>query len=131
MHKFVFMSLLAVVSNHAVADLEQIGGYGETTIYTDPATIHREGNIVKMWNVYNYHSEKLGPKGSMYLSMDQQEEFDCVEKKMRVLYFSYRSGNLGEGDPVYSKSYTEDLRWDPIEPDSRGEYLLKLACGKK
>ena len=50
---------------------------------------------------------------------------------MRVLYFSYRSGNLGEGDPVYSKSYTEDLRWDPIEPDSRGEYLLKLACGKK
>jgi Surface-adhesin protein E len=131
MLKSILMLLLAVVSNQAMAELEHIGGYEGITIYTEPSYIQKEGNRVKMWNVYNYHSAQRGPGGKTYLSVDQQEEFDCKERMMRVLYFSYRSENLGQGEPVYSKSFTEDTRWDPIEPDSKGEYLLKLACDKQ
>jgi hypothetical protein len=131
MRKLVLMLLLAVVSNHAMAELKEIGGYGGLTIYTDPSNINKEDNIVRMWNVYNYYTAQHGPGGRMYSSIEQQEEFDCGEKKMRTLYFSYRSGNMGEGEPVYSKSYSNDIRWDPIEPDSKGEHLLKYACGKK
>jgi Surface-adhesin protein E len=131
MRKLVLMLFLSVMSNHAMAELEQIGGYGGLTIYTDPSNINKEGNIVRMWNVYNYYTAKRGPGGRMYLSIDQQEEFDCGEKKIRTLYFSYRSGNMGEGEPVYSKSFSQDIRWDPIEPDSKSEYLLKYVCDKK
>jgi Surface-adhesin protein E len=130
MRKLVLMLFLSVMSNHAMAELEQIGGYGGLTIYTDPSNINKEGNIVRMWNVYNYYTAKSGPGGKMYLSIDQQEEFDCEERKMRTLYFSYRSENKGEGEPVYSKSFSGDIRWDPIEPDSKSEYLFKYACGK-
>ena len=131
MLKLILMLLLAAVSNQAMAELVLIGGYGGLSIYTDPSNLQKEGNKVKMWNVYNYYTAQHGPEGGVYLSIDQQEEFDCKEKQMRVLYFSYRSGNLGEGEPVYSKSFSEDIRWDPVEPDSKGEYLLKIACSKK
>ena len=131
MLKLILMLLLVGVSNQAMAELVLIGGYGGVSIYTDPANLQQDGNKVKMWNVYNYFTAQRGPEGAMYMSIDQQEEFDCKEKQMRVLYFSYRSGKLGEGEPVYSKSFTEDIRWDPVEPDSKGEYLLKIACAKK
>jgi hypothetical protein len=131
MLKLILMLLLAVVSDQAMAELEQIGGYEGITIYTEPSYLQREGDKVKMWNVYNYYTAQRGPEGKMYLSIDQQEEFNCKERLMRVLYFSYRAGNLGQGEPVYSKSFSEDVRWDPIEPGSKGEYLLKLACAQK
>jgi len=130
MRRFLLMLLLAVVSTDAMAELVQIGGYGGFSIYTDPSNIHKDGSIVRMWNVYNYVTVQRGPGGKTYSSMEQQEEFDCREKQMRTLYFAYRSGNMGEGEPVYSKSYPDGLRWDAVEPDSKGEHLLKFACGE-
>lgn len=131
MRKTILMLLLTGMSSNAMAELVQIGGYGALAIYTDPSNIHKEGDIVRMWNVYNYHIAQRGPGGRVYLSVDEQEEFDCKEKQMRILYFSYRAGNMGEGEPVYSKSFSDDIRWDPIEPDSKGERLLLFACSEK
>jgi hypothetical protein len=131
MRKTILMLLLAGMSSNAMAELVEIGGYGGLTIYTDPSNIHKEGNMVRMWNVYNYYTAQRGPGGGIYSSIEQQEEFDCREKKMRTLYFSYRSGSMGEGEPVYSKSFSDDTRWDSIEPDSKGERLLIFACREK
>ena len=131
MRKIILMLLLAVASNNATAELVQIGGYGRYAIYTDLSNIHRDGDIVKMWNVYNYNTFQSGEGGRMYLSVEEQEEFDCAAKRMRILYFAYRSGNMGQGEPVYSKSFSDDIRWDPIEPDSTGEHLFKFACDRK
>ena len=130
MRKMIFMMLLIAVSSNAIAEWLQIGGYGGLAIYTDPSNIIKEGNIVRMWNVYNYTVAQRGSDGKVYLSVEEQEEFDCKEKQMRNLYFSYRSGNMGEGEPVYSKSFSSDIRWDPIEPNSTGEHLLKFACSQ-
>jgi Surface-adhesin protein E len=131
MRKLVLMMLLAVVSNHAMAELVPIGGYGGLTIYTDPSNINKDGDIVRMWNVYNYYTAQRGVGGMIYSSIEQQEEFDCAERKMRTLYFSYRSGNMGQGEPVYSKSFSDDTKWDSIEPGSKGERLLLFACSEK
>jgi len=130
MRKMILMMLLATVNNNAMAEWVQIGGYGGVAIYTDPSNIIKEGNIVRMWNVYNYNVAQRGSGGKVYLSVEEQEQFDCKEKQMRSLYFSYRSGNMGEGEPVYSKSFSSDIKWDPIEPNSTGEHLFKFACSK-
>lgn len=67
----------------------------------------------------------------MYLSEEEQVEFDCEKEQMRTLYFSYRSGNMGEGELVKFISYSNDIKWDSIEPDSTGAQLWKYACDKK
>lgn len=53
MHKAILMILLAVVSSSAVAEWVQFGGNETITIYVDPATIHKAGNMVKMWFLYD------------------------------------------------------------------------------
>jgi hypothetical protein len=133
MRKVILTLLLFVVSGSAMAEWVQIGGYGEAAIYTDPSNIQTEGNIVRMWVLHNYHMAQRGAGGKIYLSVDEQDEFDCKEKQMRSLYFSYHSGNMGEGESVYSNSISNNnrSRWDPIEPDSTAEHLLKYACGVK
>jgi hypothetical protein len=131
MRKVILMLLLAGVSRSAMAEWVQIGGNGGLSIYTDPSNIHREGNIVRMWNLYNHNIAQRGAGGKTYLSAEEQEEFDCEERKMRSLYFSYHPGNMGEGDSIYSSSLSNDSKWDPIEPGSTGERLLKYACGIK
>jgi hypothetical protein len=131
MYKAILIMLLSIVSSSAKAEWVQIGGYGGVSIYTDPSNINSQGDIVRMWNVYNYHTAQHLTGGEMYLSIEQQEEFNCKGRQMRTLYYAYRSGNLGEGDPVYTKSLSNDVRWDPVEPDSAGDNLWKYACGKK
>jgi hypothetical protein len=129
----ILMLLLFVVSSGAMAEWVQIGGYGGAAIYTDSSNIQKEGNIVRMWILHNYYIAQRGAGGKMYLSVDEQDEFDCKEKQMRSLYFSYHSGNMGGGESVYSNSISNNnsSRWDPVEPDSTGEHLLKYACGIK
>ena len=131
MRKVILMLLLACASSSAMAEWVQIGGYGGISIYTDPTNIHKEGNIVRMWNLYNHNIAQREAGGKMYLSAEQQEEFDCKEKRMRSLYFSYHPGRMGEGDSIYSNSLSDNSKWDPIEPGSTGEQLLKYACGIK
>lgn len=131
MRKVILMLLLVCVSRNAMAEWVQIGGYGGLSIYTDLSNIHKEDNIVSMWNLYNYRMAQRGEEGKMYLSVEEQQEFDCKEKQMRSLYYSYHPGNMGEGESVYSNSLSNNIRWDPIEPNSTGEHLLKYACGIK
>jgi hypothetical protein len=127
----VILLLLAVVSSNAMAELVQIGGHGGLAIYTDPSSFHKEGNIARMWNVYNYNMARREAGGKLYLSEEEQVEFDCAEEQMRTLYFSYRSGNMGEGELVKFDSNSDNIKWDPIEPGSTGALLWKYACGKK
>jgi hypothetical protein len=131
MRKVTLIFLLTIVSGNAIAELIQIGGHGGQAIYTDPSSFHKEGNIARMWNVYNYNNARRGAGGKMYLSEEEQVEFDCEKEQMRTLYFSYRSGNMGEGELVKFISYSNDIKWDSIEPDSTGAQLWKYACDKK
>jgi hypothetical protein len=127
----VILLLLAVVSSNAMAELVQIGGHGGLAIYTDLSSFHKEGNIARMWNVYNYNMARRDAGGKLYLSEEEQVEFDCAEEQMRTLYFSYRSGNMGEGELVKFNSNSDNIKWDPIEPGSTDALLWKYACGKK
>jgi len=130
MRKVILITLLAFASGNAMAEWAQIGGYGRFSIYTDPTNIQRDGKIVTMWNVSNYNVVQSA-EGKNYLSVEEQDEFDCDRKKMRIMYFAYRSGQMGEGEPVYSKSFSSDTKWDPVEPDTTSERIYKFACSGK
>ena len=98
------------------------------TVYVDPDTIQREGNLVKMWSLIDYKKTEIIP-GDSLLSIRRQNEYDCTEERTRMLASMWFSGNMGSGRVVHSDS--DEGEWKPVAPGSASEGLLKIACGKE
>jgi hypothetical protein len=99
-----------------------------TTIYVDPDTIRRKGNMVKMWRLSDFKTIQPGA-GTPFLSSKSQSECDCVEERSRMLAFTWFFGNMGSGKVVYANS--DEGKWEPVEPESIAEAMWKVACAKK
>ena len=130
---FNLMEPLTVVSSGAAAGWIAVS-VNETvgvTAYAGPATIRRAGDMVKMWDLLDLKTAQQGSGNlrNSYLSSKTQHEYDCKEKRVRQLYFSWHSGNMGNGELVFSNS--EPVPWNPVSPGSILEYLWKIACGKR
>jgi hypothetical protein len=125
--------LLAVVSSNAMAEWGagwvRVGNSGgDMTPYANPATIIRDGDIVKVWYLYDFKNVQEGA-GDRYMSSTFQGEYDCKEVKGRVLAYTWYSENMGGGNVIYTE--TSPANWSPVFPGSVEEAVLKYACGKK
>ncbi|MGC2048403.1 MAG: surface-adhesin E family protein, partial [Gallionella sp.] len=82
--KKLFMTLiLALVSTSAFAQWIKVGEDDESTIYTDPSTIRKKGDLIKIWSLYDFKKAQ-NMSGKTYLSMEKQYEFDCVKGQSRL-----------------------------------------------
>ena len=128
--KAILMLLLAVVSKNTMAEWERIGNAndGNSTEYADPSTILRDGHLVRMWGLSDYKSAETVAT-YLFLSVRLQNEYDCNDRQIRPLSYSFHSGNMGKGVVVYA--YSEPFDSIPISPDSLSETLWKIACGKR
>jgi len=132
MRKFILLMLLAAVSSSAMAEWAAVDAAsdGTFTIYTDLATMRKAGNRVKMWGLIDYKTARnVFTNGMPYMSIKEQEEYDCKEEQTRTLYADFKSGNMGAGEVVHIDS--NPGKWAPIEPGSTIESLWKIACGKQ
>lgn len=128
MRKAILMVFLAVVSSSAAAKLVEIGSDETITIYADPTTIRKVGNKVIMWEVGDFKTaNKSG--GKSFVSMKKQQEYDCKEKQIRTLHIILYSDNMGKGEVVHTVNKPRD--WEPVAPNSYGEFLWRTACGKR
>jgi hypothetical protein len=125
------MTLLVLSSGPAYADWVEVdssnsnGGY---SAHIDPNTIRRQGDLVKLWYLFDYKTTQTIRQGS-FLSMRAQGQFDCAEERFRVLALMYSSGNMGRGNTVYND--IDEGKWGPVAPKSIGEALWEVACGKE
>jgi len=124
------MMLLAVVNSSAIAEWVKVGDNdAETaTVYIDPATIRKDGSKAKMWRLFDFKRAEAS-FGDPYRSMMSEADYDCNEKQQRILTVSLRSGNMGEGELVFSTSDPD--KWLPVQPESVSETLWQIACGKR
>ena len=97
-------------------------------VYVDPATLRRNGSLVKMWQLYDYKTVQT-VAGDSLLSMKRFNEYDCTEDRTRMLGYTWFSGNMGNGNVVYST--TEQLPWEPVVLRTINRTLWKVACEKK
>ena len=97
-------------------------------VFVDPATIRRNGNLAKMWQLYDYKTVQT-VAGDSLLSIKRFNEYDCTEERTRMLGYTWFAGNMGLGKVVYST--TEQLQWEPVAPRSINHTLWKVACNKK
>ncbi len=102
---------------------------GILTVYVDPDTIRRKGNLVTMWQLIDFKTMQGGRSPSRFSSTKIQKEFDCAEERLRLLALTNFWGNMGTGEP--SGTYVEGGNWVAVEPDSINQALWEVACNKQ
>ncbi len=109
---------------------------GLQTVYVDPDTIRREGNLVTLWQLIDFKTMQgnggMGPLGygpHRFLSTKTHKEFDCAGKRVRLLEFTEFSCRMGTGKAA--NGYVDKDNWLPVEPESISYALWEVACGKE
>ena len=102
---------------------------GIMTVYFDPDTIRRKGNLVTMVQLIDFKTMQGGRSPSRFSSTKIQKEFDCAEERLRLLALTDFWGNMGTGEPA--GAYVDGGNWVPVEPESLNHALWKVACNKQ
>jgi hypothetical protein len=145
--KAILIMLLSFVSTHAMAawvKLTAIHSQESPEIqiaYVDPDTIKKNENLVKMMVLVD-HQSGLSKEAETRLdslfsgftrditkSWKVEDEFDCKNRKLRMLSYTPYSNHMGIGEIVPNNVVTGE--WEPVLPESIGEALWKYACGRK
>ncbi len=104
-------------------------------VYFDPTTIRRDEALVTLWQLTDYKMMQgnapfgrfmLGPH--RFFSTKSHKEFDCVNKRVRLLASSEHSQHMGTG--VQHAVAVGQGSGFPVEPGSINEALWNVACGK-
>ncbi len=129
--RFGLLLILLILTGQPVyAEWVLVSGDDEAglKVYVDPATLRRNGNLAKMWDLFDYKTLQI-VAGDSLMSMKRFNEYDCTEERTRMLGYTWFSGNKGNGNVVYSTM--EQLPWEPVVPRTINGTLLKVACEKK
>jgi len=109
---------------------------GLQTVYVDPDTIRRVGNLVTLWQLIDFKlmqgNAGMGPLGygpHRFLSTKTHKEFNCAEKRLRLLAFTEFSRRMGTG--IAANGYVDKDNWLPVEQASINHALWEVACGKE
>jgi len=112
------------------------------TVYIDPDTVSREGNLVTVSQLIDYkwmqgtgavinpyafgrlYRYQLAPHG--FFSTTTRKQFDCANKHVRLLAFTEFSHHMGTGRR--NNGYVDQETWLPVEPESVNHALWELAC---
>jgi len=98
------------------------------TVYANPSTIRRAGSTVKLWEMKDYNTAQMND-GEPYMSQKTQNEYDCKERRSRILALSLHAENMGGGKVILSDPDSD--KWSPVAPGRAGGAPWKFACGKK
>ena len=142
MKRLLLITLLLLSSGSAYGEWVKAIGDGEKEVagepvkytmyvdrFIDPDTIRHKESLVKRWELFDFNRvQTFG--GKSYLSKTLLAEYDCAEEQHRFLAVAYYSLEMGQGVVVYKNEH-QPSRWMPVMPDTVGQALWKLACGKK
>ena len=69
---------------------DSAGGY---SVYVDPDTIRREGEMVTMWHLADFQTRQTVNEAS-FLSLKMQAQYDCTYLRWRRQALTNFSGNM-------------------------------------
>ena len=95
-----------------------------TDLYIDPATIRKDGNLVKVWEINDLKQRHKDGE----LSSRSRTEYDCKEERYRTLSFSVHSESMANGELIYNTSSVSP--WQDVPPDTAVASIMKKVCVK-
>ena len=102
---------------------------GLQTVYVDPDSIRREGNLVTIWQLIDFKWLQGSARGpTRFLSTKTHKQFDCGGKRLRLLAFTEYSRNMETG--ISADGLVDTGNWISVEPESINQALLEVVCGK-
>lgn len=124
--KKLLLTLLTtlMLTGAAWAEWVEINSTDDAIFYIDPATIRKDGNIVRVWEIQNLKQQSK--KGE--LSRRARMEYDCTQERNRFLSISTHSGPMAGGTTMMSGS--NGSQWEDIPPNTVSETALKIVCAK-
>lgn len=121
--RIVLIALLVLATTSAWAEWIKLSEDDGAIHYIDPATIRRDGNLRRAWEL----QDRKSPAPGGVLSYRVLKESDCTEERDRVLSISGHSGPMATGKVLFSVSHASDS-WTYQPPNSVGAALLKRVC---
>jgi hypothetical protein len=91
--RIVLVALLATVPGTALAEWVKVAETRDTVYYVDPATIHTDGGVRKVWEIQDFADKR--PNGAR--SRRALFEFDCSAERWRVLSIADYPEPMGSG----------------------------------
>lgn len=127
---FSLLALLLLFVESAYAEWTIVSRNDEKrfVIYANPDSIRRNGDLVNMWELWDYALEHTY-FDHPYLSLKRQAEYDCKGKRARKLSVTTYTGNMGNGTLGFHSNKEE--AWTPVAPGTINEDLWEYACSKK
>jgi hypothetical protein len=103
---------------------------GLQTVYIDPDTIHREGDLVTMRQLIDFKWMQGSARGpTRFMSTETHKQFDCAEKRLRLLAFTEFSHRMATG--IRADGYVDTDNWLSVDQDSINQALWEVICGKE
>ena len=96
------------------------------TVYIDPASIRQDENLVTMWQLTDFKWTQGGIVGRRFLSTTTHKQFDCAQKRVRLLAYTEFSHRMGIG--IADGGYVDKDYWLLVEPESMNQVLWEVAC---
>jgi hypothetical protein len=122
--KKLFLVCLMMLAGSAWAEWVIYTWNDEATFYYDPATIRKEGNMRRAWELTDLR--KRGRSGEM--SRRIRMEYDCKQERNRLLSISGLSEPMAGGKVLSTEG--EEAQWDAIAPGTVAEIMLEIVCAK-
>jgi hypothetical protein len=118
---------LALLSTSAFADWSAVGsGDYIASSYADRATIKRSGAMATMSGMYDFRRQDFTPEGKGLYSTVVLREYDCVQRRVRLLSSIDFAGQMGTGAAVDTS--TRAGRWEDIVAGALDEAFWNIAC---
>jgi len=122
--KKTLLFALLVVTGSAWAEWLKIGNIDSATFYIDPATVRKDGNFRKVWEIIDLKTRDKNGE----LSYRMRMEYDCKEERARILSATSHSQAMASGKEL--TSVIGNGQWNDLPPDSNSETTLKIVCAK-
>jgi hypothetical protein len=130
MRRVILLVLLAFVSSNALAEWVKVGASHDNSAvsYVNTDTVFRKKYGIIVWTILDF-SQAQAADGQTYLSIKSQQDFDCKDKQVKILYTALHAENMGNGKAIYSDSVP--MAKKPVSHNSMLEDIWEYACGIK
>jgi hypothetical protein len=131
-----WLLILVLILIHRPAHAEWVGmddryqSPGLQTVYVDPDSVRREGNLVTISALIDWTWMQGNRSPNRFFSTKITKQFDCVEKQVRSLAATDFYGHMGTGQVIGGGGYTNESHWVAIEPGTLNQGLWEAACRK-
>lgn len=113
------------VTGSAWAEWKVVDETEKAFFYIDPATIRKEGNLRKVWEITDLKTRET----DVAMSKRARTEYDCKNERWRLLALSTYSESMVKGKELFNMR-GGPTDWSDIPPRTAVETTLKIVCAQ-